>query len=138
MKTDILATVEFLAGQYSTDKNRVDLDDAQLEFWLEALADYQPTTLRKAAVACVKTLKWMPKLSEFLDLCEHNTEEDDRRQTWAQAMDLYNAALRGVITDEQLERDPAYQWLMRSQRPREDDNEIWERSCAEVTLWMNS
>lgn len=101
--TDVLETIEFLQEQYNQEPN-----DNQLDFWIEALGSYDPDTLRRAAVNCVKSQKWYPKLSEFIGMVEKANEPIERRQIYWRAMSLYNMNLKGQITDEQLDRDAAW------------------------------
>jgi hypothetical protein len=80
MRKDVIETVAFLSEQYNSDVN-----NAQIDFWIEALSEYAPDVLRRAAVAHVKKSKWMPKLAELLELCEHDQErayaaDEGRRQ----------------------------------------------------------
>lgn len=127
----IINTIEFLKDNYGQEPK-----DGQISFWLEALADYDDATLTAAAVAWVKQSKWYPKLSEFLGMCEDYEREQNNVGAWARAMELYNANLRGEITDSQLERDSAWRWYEKRNRPVEIDDAIWAKSCTEVSQWM--
>lgn len=117
MRSDVIAVLEFLSDQYSTGDRRIEPNDAQVEFWLDALQGYDAETLRSAAIECVKTIKWYPKLSEFLEKCRPLMDAENwHRRVW-RANNLFNACLRGEISDEQLEQDAAYKWFCRMAPP---------------------
>jgi hypothetical protein len=69
-EADVIATVQFLAEQYNTKPPA-----GQLDFWIEALSEYAPAVLRRAAVQHIKSSKWMPKLSEIIELCNRDQEQ---------------------------------------------------------------
>ena len=100
---DVVEVVQFLQEQYNQEPN-----DTQLEFWIEALRDYEPETLKRAAVSCVKGQKWYPKLNEFLGMVEKADEPVKRRIMYWRAMSLYDMNLKGEISDEQLDKASAW------------------------------
>ena len=130
-------TIQFLIDQYDKD-----MTDGQLDFWIEALSEYTPETLKRASMSVVKSSKWLPKLAEFIQICEHEKFNDPSYNIsiWDSSMELLGKNLRGEITDQQLETDASWQWYKR-QSPGVDMDEYAElrtKSDVEVAEWMQA
>ncbi len=133
MKQDVLNTIAFLTEQYNQDMN-----DSQLDFWIDALEEYHPASLRKAAVEIVKRQKWMPKLSEFIDLVQRAEETGPAADVlnWTYAMILLGRNLRGEISDAELERNDSWKWFMARQPAFDLNDPVLIKSDEEVRQWM--
>jgi hypothetical protein len=79
--------------------------------WAKALGGYSASTLERVADAWMKQgSEWFPNLPEVIALCEQYKSAPvptNNHQYW-QAMSLFNASLRGEVSEQQLYQDKTW------------------------------
>lgn len=107
-RVEIMETVGMLTSYYGQ------VDPGYVKAALAALDDIDYADLETAATEAIKTLKWLPKVSELRDLA--NQAADDRRDPDAnrrflywESMQLYNDVLAGRRPETDLERSNGWQ-----------------------------
>lgn len=145
----VLEVLDLFSMTYGKPGQKAEPTDQQVGIYTAALADLDDDELRQAAMECVKSAIWFPRIAEVRaavdQIHQRNLHNPDPGKLYWQAMSLLSANLRGLISDEQLEREPVWRWYQRNKPPEVDNPELdrltpdelaelAERRLAEVGL----
>ena len=106
-KSKVLSVLEMLSGYYSKEPT-----DAQINIYLRTLTDIPDPILEQAAYDWIAQSQFFPRVNELRSSAQR-VEENDGRTTkyqedevpmWVRASSLLSANLRGIITDDELEK----------------------------------
>jgi hypothetical protein len=135
---DILQVLTKLADSYG-----MGLTDSQITIYTDTLSDIPVDALERAATEHIKTSKWFPKVAELRAIAikdrswQYEQERQDEIRIYWQAMENFNASLRGELTKDELYREPAWKYYERHREPPIIDpeaEEIYQQECEALEL----
>lgn len=142
----ITEVLTILAENYDRKEK---ITDPKIDLFMKTMFDIQDDELETAAYDWIAESEWFPRPNQLRKSVEavrnnngksvrYQDPDKDRKVYWS-AMGLYNASLKGDITEKDLDNSADVKWFRRQQKPAAEINPDFDQENEGARMlfdWM--